>query len=203
MLKIISSKQSPYCSCFHFNEISYTAYTTSKYNSAKNVVEFELETGYKTAISKTSFTKLLNLSTDKNLVDPDSVSNADMIKTFNTMGHTPVLTRLSAFKKNKLPSIWSCLFTILFKCLAERQTGTDSASKQFLTLMHALFTNEPIDIGKILWTQFCESPTSASKDTDISMARFWSLVVDYANRHYHLVQSAPLTDENTAKFPEL
>ena len=89
------------------------AYTTSKYNSAKNVVEFELETGFKTAISKTCFTKLLNLSTDKYLNDPDSVSSSDMIKTFNTMGHTPVLTRLSAFKKNKLPSIWSCLFTIL------------------------------------------------------------------------------------------
>ena len=75
------------------------AYTTSKYNSAKNVVEFELETGIRTAISKTSFTKLLNLSTDPHLIDPDTVSSPDMIRTFNTMGHTPVLTRLSAFKK--------------------------------------------------------------------------------------------------------
>ena len=119
------------------------------------------------------------------------------------MCHTPVLTRLSAFKKNKLPSIWSCLFTILFKCLAERQTGTDSASKQFLTLMYALFTNSQIDFGKILWTQFCESPTSASKDLEISMARFWSLVVNYAHRHYKIVQSEPLTTETTTTFPEL
>ena len=113
------------------------AYTTSKYNSAKNVVEFELEMGTRTAISKSSFTKLLNLSTDQALIDPDKISSADMINVFNQMGHTPVLTRLSAFKKKKLLSIWSCLFTILFKCLAERQTGTDSASKQFLTLMYA------------------------------------------------------------------
>ena len=179
------------------------AYTTSKYNTSKNVVEFELETGVRTAISKTSFTRLLNLTTEAIPIDPDAISSSDMINTFNQMGHTPVLTKLSAFKKNKLPSVWSCLFTILFKCLAERQTGTDSASKQFLTLMHALFQDLPIDLAKILWTQFCESPTSASKDTEISMARFWSLVVDYAHRHYHIVQRAPLTDETIAKFPEL
>ena len=115
------------------------AYTTSKYNTTKNVVEFELETGVRTGISKTAFTRLLNLNTEAIPIDPDAISSSDMINTFNQMGHTPVLIRLSAFKKNKLPSVWSCLFTILFKCLAERQTGTDSASKQFLTLMHALF----------------------------------------------------------------
>ena len=170
------------------------AYTTSKFNSMKNVVEFELETGVRTAISKSSFTRLLNLTTEAIPIDPDTISNSDMINTFNMMGHAPILTRLSAFKKNKLPSLWSCMFTILFKCLAERQTGTDSASKQFLTLMHALFNDLAIDLAKILWTQFCESPTSASKDTEISMARFWSLVVDYAHRHYHIVQSAPWDD---------
>ena len=179
------------------------AYTTSKYNTAKNVVEFELETGIRTAISKLSFTKLLNISIEPALMDPDKISSSDMINTFNQMGHTPILTRLSAFKKNKLPSLWSCMFTILCKCLAERQTGTDSASKQFLTLLHALFTDLPIDLATILWTQFCESPNSATKDTEISMARFWSLVVDYAHRHYHIVQSAPLTEETIAKFPEL
>ncbi|KAL4583030.1 hypothetical protein LXL04_007594 [Taraxacum kok-saghyz] len=179
------------------------AYTTSKYNTAKNIIEFELEEGIRTTISKSSFTKLLYLSTDPALMDPDQISSSDMITTFNQMGHTPILTRLSAFKKNKLPSLWSCMFTILFKCLAERQTGTDSASKQFLTLLHALFNDLPIDLGKILWTQFCESPTSATKDTEISMARFWSLVVHHAQRHYHIVQSAPITEDTIAKFPEL
>ena len=177
------------------------AYTTSKYNTAKNVMEFELEIGKRTSISKISFTKLLNLSTEPALMDPDSISSSDMLKTFNLMGHTPILTRLSAFKKNKLLSIWSCLFTILFKCLAERQTGTDSASKQFLTLLHALFTDLPIDLGKILWTQFCESPTSATKDLEISMSRFWSLVVDHAHKHYKIDQSA-ISEEDFAKFPE-
>ena len=148
------------------------AYTTSKFNSTKNVIEFELETRVRTAISKSSFTRLLNLTTEATPIDPDTISSSDMINTFNMMGHTPILTRLSAFKKNKLPSLWSCMFTILFKCLAERQTGTDSASKQFLTLMHALFNDLAVDLAKILWTQFCESPTSATKDTEISMARF-------------------------------
>ena len=179
------------------------AYSTSRYNSAKNTVEFELTTGKKTAINKNSFSKILNLPIDPSLIDPDTVSSVDMLKTFNQMGHTPILTRISGFKKNKLPSVWSCLFTILFKCLAERQTGTDSASKQFLTLLHALFTDSPIDLGKILWTQFCESPTSASKDLEISMGRFWSLVVDHAHKHYKIVQSEPLTEETIAHFPEL
>ncbi|KAL4573963.1 hypothetical protein LXL04_020785 [Taraxacum kok-saghyz] len=179
------------------------AYSSAKYNSAKNIVEFDLESGKRTAITKTSFTKLLNLSIDQALIDPDKVSSADMIYAFNQMGHTPILTWLSAFKKNRLPSIWSCLFTILFKCLAERQTGTDSASKQFLTLMYALFTDSPVDLGKILWTQFCESPSSATKDVEISMGRFWSLVVDYAHRHYKIASTEPLPDEDIAIFPEL
>ena len=178
------------------------AYSSAKYNSAKNIVEFDLESGKRTAITKNSFTKLLDLPTDPALIDPDQVSSADMITVFNQLGHTPVLTRLSAFKKNKLPSVWSCLFTILFKCLAERQTGTDSASKQFLTLLYALFTDSPVDLGKILWTQFCESPTSAMKDVEISMGRFWSLVVDYAHRHYKITPE-PLTDEEIAIFREL
>ena len=160
------------------------AYSSAKFNSVKNIVEFEMENSTRTAISQKSFVKILNLSTEKNFIDPDLVSNPDMIKTFNQMGHTPILTRISGFKKNKRPTMWSCLFTILFKCLAERQTGTDSASKQFLTLLHGLFTDEPIDFGKVLCTQFCESPTSSTKDTEISMARFWSLVVAHANSHY-------------------
>ena len=53
-----------------------------------------------------------------------------------------------------------------------------------------------------MWTQFCESPTSSTKDTEISMARFWSLVVAHANSHYN-IHTEGLTDENTAKFPEL
>ena len=35
------------------------------------------------------------------------------------------------------------------------------------------------------------------------MGRFWSLVVDYAHRHYKIVSTDPLTEEETAKFPEL
>ncbi|KAL4579731.1 hypothetical protein LXL04_015895 [Taraxacum kok-saghyz] len=179
------------------------AYSSAKYNSTKNIVEFDLESGKRTAITKTAFTKLLNLSIDQALIDPDKVSSADMIHAFNQMGHTPILTRLSAFKKNRLPSIWSCLFTILFKCLAQRQTETDSASKQFLTLMYALFTDSPIDLKKILWTQFCESPSSATKDIEISMGRFWSLVVDYAHRHYKIASTEPLPEDDVAIFPDL
>ncbi|KAL4562273.1 hypothetical protein LXL04_034472 [Taraxacum kok-saghyz] len=178
------------------------AYSTAKYNSVRNTVEFEMENGTRTAISQKSFVKIQNLSFATNLIDPDLVSNPDMIRTFNQMGHSSILTRISGFKKNKLPTMWSCLFTIVFKCLAERQTGLDSASKQFLTLLHGLFTDEPVDFGKVLWTQFCESPTSSTKDMEISMARFWSLVVAHANSHYN-IRPKDLTDENTAKFPEL
>ena len=59
------------------------AYSSAKYNSAKNVMEFDLETGKRTAISKTSFTKLLDLSTDPALTDPDLVTSIDMINAFN------------------------------------------------------------------------------------------------------------------------
>ncbi|KAL4573482.1 hypothetical protein LXL04_020290 [Taraxacum kok-saghyz] len=80
------------------------AYSSAKFDSVKNIVEFEMENGTNIAISQESFVKILNLSTAKNLIDSKTVINPDMIKTINQMGHTPILTRLSGFKKNKLPS---------------------------------------------------------------------------------------------------
>ncbi|KAL4592545.1 hypothetical protein LXL04_005545 [Taraxacum kok-saghyz] len=52
--------------------------------------------------------------------------------------------------------------------------------KLLLTLIYAIYTNANIDIGHILWTQFCLSPNSSTQTTNISMARFWSIVVDGA-----------------------
>ncbi|KAL4556842.1 hypothetical protein LXL04_035006 [Taraxacum kok-saghyz] len=75
----------------------------ANYNSVTNVMDFDLEIGVRTGISKNIFCKLLKVPMSKELIDPDSVFGTDMISIYNQMGHTPILTRLSAFKKNKLP----------------------------------------------------------------------------------------------------
>ena len=96
------------------------------------------------------------------------------------MGHDPLLETVSKMNKSRMPPRWNLLASIILRCFAERTTGSDNASKLLLTLIYAIYTNQNIDIGQILWTQFCLSPNSSSRTTHISMSRFWAIVVDGA-----------------------
>ena len=96
------------------------------------------------------------------------------------MGHDPFLETVSKMNKSRMPPRWNLLTSIVLRCFAERTTGSDNASKLLLTLIYAIYTNQNIDIGHILWTQFCSSPNLSTRTLNISMARFWSMVVDGA-----------------------
>ncbi|KAL4568005.1 hypothetical protein LXL04_023605 [Taraxacum kok-saghyz] len=143
-------------------------------------MHFNLSSDKATSISKQHFYKLLGLPVSNELIHPDSVSNVDLINMCNQMGHDPLLETVSKMNKSRMPPRWNLLVSIILRCFAERTTGSDNASKLLLTLIYAIYTNSNIDIGHILWTQFCASPNSSSRTTNISMARFWSIVVDGA-----------------------
>ncbi|KAI3505860.1 hypothetical protein L1887_28169 [Cichorium endivia] len=131
------------------------AYSTAFYNKADEKVTFEVGS-VKTKISKSRFSKLLGFTDAKDMGD---------------------ITQLSKFAKKGLPPQWNALFTILFKSFSERTTGSDSASKLFYSFFYGLYHDVNLDYGSILWSQFVDSVNYKHRHTEISCARFWSLVV--------------------------
>lgn len=83
-----------------------------------------------------------------------------------------------------LPSVWNALFTILFRCISKKITGSDNTNKLFHTLLYTLYSEENIDLGQLLRVQFTQGISSSMKITDISCARFWLTVVKNARGHF-------------------
>lgn len=123
-------------------------YSTASYNSAEQVMNFEVH-GHRNWISKVNLCKLLGLSSSPDGINPNSVAIYRLIVMFHQMGYTYDLSLLPKFRKSTLPPIENALFTILFKCLLERVTGSDNASKFFYTLIYGLFSGENVDYGKV------------------------------------------------------
>lgn len=96
------------------------------------------------------------------------------------MGYKEVLTVVSKFKKPNLPLMWNGLFTLLFKCFSERVTGSDCASKLFMTIMYGIYLGVNLDYGSMLWAQFVQNTLSNTRHDEISCARFWTLIVQRA-----------------------
>ncbi|CAI9296894.1 unnamed protein product [Lactuca saligna] len=80
---------------------------------------------HKTLISKPRFFKILGLVTPEVSVDPESIPTTYMIEMFFHIGYTGDISLLSKFRKLFLLSIWNGLFTLLFKSLSERVTGSN------------------------------------------------------------------------------
>lgn len=101
----------------------------------------------KTSISKFRFYSLLGLELTADTIDPDSITIAPIMEMFYQMGYKETLTSISKFKKPNLPHQWNGLFTLLFKSFYERVTGSDCASKLFMTIMYGIYTGENPTLG--------------------------------------------------------
>lgn len=126
----------------------------------EDVIHFEVA-NHKTSISKSHFCKLLGLITPEVSVDPESIPATNMIEMLYQMGYTD---DISKFRKS-LPPMWNGLFTILFKSLSERVTGSDSASKHFYTLIYGLYHGINLDYGSVIQNQFIQGTTSSTQHT--------------------------------------
>ncbi|KAI3790935.1 hypothetical protein L2E82_04384 [Cichorium intybus] len=176
-----------------------SAYSSAFYNKADDVVTFEVGS-IKTRISKSRFGKLLGFADQTDLIDPDSLSPSTLPRLFYQLGYKGDITQLSKFTKKSLPPLWNFLFTILFKSFSERTTGTDSASKLFYSLFYGLYHDINLDYGSILWSQFVESVNYKNRHSEISCARFWTIVVKRAiEQHHHHI----MTDSVLAVIPTL
>lgn len=146
------------------------------------IINFEVSR-HKTSISKANFYELLGLGLFQVVVDPACIPTTSMLEMFYQMGYTADISLLSNFRKSYLPPIWNGLFTLLFKSLSERVSGSYSASKKFYTMIYRLYTGVNLDYGSVIWAQFVQSTNSSTRHIEISCARFWSIAVNYAFLH--------------------
>ncbi|KAI3700355.1 hypothetical protein L2E82_44981 [Cichorium intybus] len=153
-----------------------SAYSSTIYKKKEEIVTFEVAS-IKARISKSCFGKLLGFTETENLVNPESLQPVALQKLFYQMGYKGDIDLLSRFNKSGLPPYWNALFTILFKSFSERTSRTDNASKPFYTLIYGVYHDLNLDYGSILWNQFVKSINYKNRHSEISCARFWSIVV--------------------------
>ena len=96
---------------------------------------------------------MLGFATDPSRVHPETIPVGMLYNMFYNMGYTEVLTSISKFKKSCLPPQWNGLFTVLFKGLSERSSGSDGASHLFLSIMYGVYNGINLDYGFVLWQQ--------------------------------------------------
>ena len=93
------------------------------------------------------------------------------------MGYSNYPVILSKFKKPFLHPTWNGLFTLLFKSILERISGSDNESKLFCPIIYGLYNGINLDYGSILWSQLVQITLSTTRHSEILCARFWSVIV--------------------------
>lgn len=156
--------------------------STAVYNKYEYVINFEVSS-HKTSITKPNFYKLLGLVKPAVSVDPESIPAAYLIEMFFQIGYTGDISLFSKFRKSFLPLIWNGFFTLLFKSLSKRVSGSNSASKLFYTLIYRLYHGINLDFRFVIWDQFVQSTSSSTRHIQISCACFWSIIMNRALIH--------------------
>ncbi|KAL7607684.1 hypothetical protein Lser_V15G10021 [Lactuca serriola] len=160
-------------------------YSTAFYDQVAKRIHFEIH-NEKTSISKNRFCALIGLAHEPTLVNLDSITTGQLFSMFYQMGYTETLTTVTKFKKSCLPPQWNGLFTLLYKGLSECSAGSDGASKSFMTVLYGLYNGVTLDCGEVIWQQLVQSLSSSSRHSEISCARYWSIITKWAMDHLHV-----------------
>ncbi|KAL7603349.1 hypothetical protein Lser_V15G18232 [Lactuca serriola] len=188
-------------------------FATAHYDKIVDRIFFDVFK-HKASISKQWFCSLLGFDVDSSRVNPESIPMGHLFNMFYNMGYTEVLTTVTKFKKSCLPPQWNGMFTVLFKGLSERSAGSDGASRLFLSIMYGIYNGINMDYGSVLWQQLIQSLSSTSRHSEISYARFWTIITKWVMDKYHvpIVAGAPMSSigtfhttkiivSDTSKFP--
>ncbi|KAL7582410.1 hypothetical protein Lser_V15G45692 [Lactuca serriola] len=173
-------------------------YATAYYDKGVDRIFFEVAE-HKTSISRPRFCNMLGFAADPSRINPETIPVGMLYSMFYNMGYTEVLTSVARFKKSCLPPLWNGLFTILFKGLSERSSGSDGASRLFLSIMYGVYNGINLDYGSVLWQQLIQSLSSTSRHSEVSLARFWILITRWAMDRFDVptADGAPMSSVGT------
>ncbi|KAL7609410.1 hypothetical protein Lser_V15G12206 [Lactuca serriola] len=173
-------------------------FATAHYDKSVDRIFFDV-LDHKASISKQRFCSIFGFEPDSSRVNLELIPVGHMFSMFYNMGYTEVLTTVTKFKKSCLPPQWNGLFTVLFKGLSECSAGSDGASLLFITLLYGVYNGINLDYGSVLWQQLIQSLASTSRHSEISYARFWTLVTKWVMDKYHvpIVAGSPMSSIGT------
>ncbi|KAL7597884.1 hypothetical protein Lser_V15G24275 [Lactuca serriola] len=180
-------------------ELLSQVYATAHYDKAVDRVFFEVS-DHKTSISKQRFGALLGFAADPSRVNPETIPIGHIYSMFYNMGYTEVLTSVAKFKKSCLPPQWNGMFTVLFKGLSERSSGSDGSSRLFLSIMYGVYNGINVDYGLVLWQQLIQSLSSSSRHSEVSYARFWALITKWAMDKFDVPTAAGASMSSIGTF---
>ncbi|KAL7590743.1 hypothetical protein Lser_V15G39175 [Lactuca serriola] len=173
-------------------------YATAHYDKVLDRIFFDVS-HHKASISKQRFCSLLGFEADPTRVNPETIPMGHLFNMFYNMGYTEVLTSVAKFKKSWLPPQWNGMFTVLFKGLSERSSGSDGSSRLFLSILYGVYNGINVDYGFVLWQQLIQSLSSSSRHLEVSYARFWTLITKWVMDKYNVptVAGAPMSSIGT------
>ena len=152
------------------------AYSSASFIKEEQKITFEIQ-NCKTSISKSRFFLVLGLRQSDDMINPESVTSAALLKMFYQMWYKETLIVVSKFWKPNLLPQWNDLFTLLFKDFSERVTGSDCASKLFMEIIYGIYTGLNTEYGVVLWFQVIQITYSTTRQSEVSCARFWTIIV--------------------------
>ena len=130
-------------------ELLSQIYATAHYDKVVDRIFFEVS-DHKASISKQRFGSLLGFAADPSRVNPETIPLGHLFSMFYNMGYTEVLTSVTKFKKSCLPPQWNGMFTVLFKGLSKRSSGSDGSSRLFLSILYGVYNDVNVDYGLVL-----------------------------------------------------
>lgn len=125
------------------------AYSSACYIKEEHSIMFEIF-NHKTYISNSRFCSILGFPSSEDMINPETLSNAALLRMFYQIDYKETLTVVSKFWKPNLPPQWNGLITLLFKTFSKRITRSDCASKLFMAIIYGSYTGLNIDFGPVL-----------------------------------------------------
>src|SRR6187200_988385 len=163
------------------------AFQTAKWNSDTKLITFKHHDDTDGLVSQEVFISALGI-TDPIPPTKDSEtgiesrapycspSDDDLKHFMLEIGYSDNPPILSDIKKAKFPVVWHYATNLIIRCIAGKTGGMDAIVKHHLSLLWGLYYNRNINVGSIIFADFCKWANTKHK-TEVLHARFWALVL--------------------------
>ncbi|KAL4579239.1 hypothetical protein LXL04_015377 [Taraxacum kok-saghyz] len=163
------------------------AFQTAKWDSNTNIVSFKLHDESDGYISQELFVSALGINDPLppikdsvtgliSRVPFESPSNEELKRFMLEIGYSDNPPNVSDIKKAKFPVSWHYAINLIIRCIAGKTGGVDAIFKNHLWLLWGLYYNRNVNVGTIIFADFCKWANSKNK-TEVLHARFWALVL--------------------------
>lgn len=110
---------------------------------------------------------------------------------------------LSTFKRKCLPALWATLFSILNRCLTEKEMGMDRGTNSLFQIMYGIVNQCHFDYAKLLWTDVVNHVRRSEKKKNVCIpfVRYFKLLIAQLMREHPSISQRQ--DDPTPRVPHI